>query len=199
MDKSGNSHAKDAKDPEPGFPGLDLPEGTESPGGHFLSWQPGRGSYRSPLGLAWTLPAGADVVVQLHLQPIGRPERVAPLIGLYFTDRPPEREFFKLGLTSLAIDIPPGAADHVVEDSFTLPVATSVLGINPHCHYLGKDLRGFAANSSGFCSASSFSSRCRRLVKLFLMRCITGELCTLSRETFRGRSSLSTTPSMKRK
>ena len=149
VDKSGNSRAKDAKDPEPGFPGLDLPEGTESPGGHFLSWQPGRGSYRSPLGLAWTLPAGADVVVQLHLQPIGRPERVAPLIGLYFTDRPPEREFFKLGLTSLAIDIPPGAADHVVEDSFTLPVGASVLGINPHCHYLGKDLRGFAVLPDG--------------------------------------------------
>ena len=149
VDPTGNGRRRDAKDPAPGFPGLDLPDGVAGPGGHFLSWQPGRRSYRSPLGLAWTLPQGADLVVQLHLQPIGRPEDISPLIGLYLTDQPPEREFFKLGLTSLAIDIPAGADDYIVEDSFTLPVNVNVLGINPHCHYLGKDLRGFAVLPDG--------------------------------------------------
>jgi mono/diheme cytochrome c family protein len=149
VDKSGRGRTLDAKDAAPGFPGLDLPDGMESPGGHFLSWQPGRRSYVSPPGLTWVLPAVADLVVQLHLQPIGRPEKIAPRIGFYFTNRPPEREFFKLALNSLTIDIPAGDRQHLVEDSFTLPVAVSLIGVNPHCHYLGRDLRGLAVLPDG--------------------------------------------------
>jgi len=149
VDRTGKTRAEDAKDSEPGFPGLDLPDGMESPGGHFLSWQPGRRSYESPPGLAWTLPAGADLVVQLHLQPSGRPELIAPRIGVYVTHRPPEREFFKLDLASLTLDIPPGVSNHVVEDAFTLPADVTLIGVNPHCHYLGRDLRGLAVLPNG--------------------------------------------------
>lgn len=149
VDRRGHSRKLDAMDPEPGFPGLDLPDGMESPGGHFLSWQPGRRAYLSPPGLAWVLPAGADLVVQLHLQPTGKPEAVAPRIGLYFTNRPPEREFFKLDLASLTIDIPPGASRYEVQDSFTLPTDVTLIGVNPHCHYLGRDLTGWAVLPDG--------------------------------------------------
>jgi len=149
VDKTGGSRARDALDSAVGFAGLDLPEGVESPGGHFLGWQPGRRPYQAPLGLAWTLPGGADLVLQLHLQPTGRPEAVAPMVGFYFTNRAPEREFFKLCLNSLLLDIPAGAKAYQVEDSFTLPAEVVVLGFNPHCHYLGKDLRGFAVLPDG--------------------------------------------------
>lgn len=149
VDKSGGSRARDAVDSVAGFPGLDLPEGIESPGGNFLSWQPGRRPYVAPLGLSWTLPGGADLVFQLHLQPTGRPEQIAPMIGLYFTNRPPDREFFKICLSSLLIDIPAGEKAYQVEDSFVLPADVSVLGLNPHCHYLGKDLQGFAVLPNG--------------------------------------------------
>ncbi len=149
VDRLGIARNLDAKDPDPGFPGLDLPDGMESPGGHFLSWQPGRRSYVSPPGLPWVLPAGADVVVQLHLAPTGKPESVAPRIGLYFTNRPPEREFFKLDLTSLTLDFAPGVTNQLVTDSFVLPDDVQVIAVNPHCHYLGRDLRGFAVLPDG--------------------------------------------------
>ena len=149
VDTKGRGRTLDARDPAPGFPGLDLPDGMESPGGHFLSWQPGRRSYVSPPGLTWILPAAADLVIQLHLQPTGRPERIAPRVGFYFTNRPPDREFFKLDLNSLTIDIPAGDRQHWVEDSFTLPVPVHLIGVNPHCHYLGRDLRGLAVLPDG--------------------------------------------------
>ncbi|MBN8248413.1 MAG: tetratricopeptide repeat protein [Verrucomicrobia bacterium] len=149
QDRHGHCRRLDAADPEPGFPGLDLPDGMESPGGHFLGWQPGRRAYESPPGLAWVLPAGADLVIQLHLQPTGRAETICPQIGLYFTNRPPEREFFKLDLSSLTMDIPPGDSRYVVEDSFVLPTDVSLIGLNPHCHYLGRDLQGLAVLPDG--------------------------------------------------
>jgi len=34
---------------------------------------------------------GFDFVLQLHMQPTGKPETVNPTIGLYFADRPPTR------------------------------------------------------------------------------------------------------------
>ncbi len=149
VDRHGGARKLDACEPAPGFPGLDLPDGMESPGSHFLSWQPGRRGYASPPGLAWVLPAGADVVIQLHLQPTGKPEAVAPRIGLYFTNRPPEREFFKLDLASLTMDFAPGATDQVVTDSFVLPDDVQVIAVNPHCHFLGRDLLGLAILPDG--------------------------------------------------
>ncbi|MCW5559887.1 MAG: hypothetical protein KIT22_18880, partial [Verrucomicrobiae bacterium] len=149
QDRQGHCRRLDAEDPEPGFPGLDLPDGMESPGGHFLGWQPGRRAYQSPPGLAWVLAGGADLVIQLHLQPTGRAETIRPRIGLYFTNRPPEREFFKLDLTSLTLDIPAGDSHYVVEDSFVLPSDVSLIGLNPHCHYLGRELKGLAVFPDG--------------------------------------------------
>jgi Flp pilus assembly protein TadD len=47
------------------------------------------------------------------------------------------------------IDIRPGDANYVVTDSFTLPVAADVLAVQPHAHYLAKDVRGTAVLPDG--------------------------------------------------
>src|SRR5207249_3849600 len=46
-------------------------------------------------------------------------------------------------------EIPAGAADYVVEQSYVLPVDVSLLRVLPHAHYLGKDLQGYALLSGG--------------------------------------------------
>lgn len=149
VDKTPESRQRDDKDPGPGFDGMDMPPSAEIPEGHFLSWQPGRGPYLSPTGCAWTLPQGADLVIQLHMKPSGKIERIRPQIGLYFTDQAPTNRLFKLLLGSNKIDIPPNDRAYVVEDSFRLPVDVQVTAVNPHAHYLGKDLQGFAILPDG--------------------------------------------------
>jgi hypothetical protein len=149
VDRTPESRIRDARDPGPGFGGMDMPSTAEPPEGHFLSWQPGRGPYVAREGAPWTLPGTADLVVQLHLKPSGKPEPIQPEIGLYFTEKPATQRLYKLLLGSKRIDIPSGERAYVVEDSFRLPVDVQVTALNPHAHYLGKDLQGFATFPDG--------------------------------------------------
>lgn len=148
-DRTRNSRQRDADDPGVGFDGMDSPVTVESPSGHFLSWQPGRGPTETPPGLPWTLEPGTDLVLQVHLQPIGKVETVQSSIGLYFTDQGPTNTPFKIALSSYAIDIPAGEAEYVVEDRFTLPVDVELLAVLPHAHFLGNRLEGRATLPNG--------------------------------------------------
>ena len=149
FDRSGQSRRLDAQDAEPGFGGMSLPPSAETPGGHFLSWQPGRGPTRSPDGLAWPLEPNSDLILQAHLQPSGKPETVRPGIGFYFTERAPTNTAFKVVLGSIDIDIPAGATNYPIQDSYVLPVDAQVLAVLPHAHYLGKEMQGAAVLPNG--------------------------------------------------
>ncbi len=149
VDPSKQARRLDAQDAEVGFDGMDVPPGVESPMGHFLAWQPGRTPAKVPQGLAWALEANTDLVLQAHMRPTGKPETVALSIAFYFTDQAPTNTPTKVALDSLAIDIPPGARDYTVKDSYVLPVDAEVLAVVPHTHYLGKELQGFATLPDG--------------------------------------------------
>ena len=149
IDPTQGSRIQAARAASTGEGGMDLPESASTPEGHSLSWQPGRRPYLSGQGMAWTLPKGADLVIQLHCKPTGKPEFIRPQIGLYFTDESPTKALLNLPLTSKDIDIPAGATDYTITDSYRLPVPVEVLGVNPHAHYLGKELRGYALLPDG--------------------------------------------------
>ena len=74
--------------------------------------------------------------------PDGRSEQVQPQIGLYFTPEAPTNTLYKFALTSLIVDIPAGATNYLVRDSFRLPVDVDLLAVLPHTHYLGRRLEG---------------------------------------------------------
>jgi hypothetical protein len=138
--------------PGAGFPGMDLTL-ESSPfyiPSHFLFWKPGGAPWVEPDGLAWRLDPGADLVLNAHFMPIGTPQQAKPSIGLYFTDRPPDRFPMLIELQNdEALDIPAGARDFVVSDSFRLPVDVDALAVYPHAHYLGHILEGYATLPDG--------------------------------------------------
>ncbi len=140
------------KSPGAGFPGMDLTieAGAFDPDSHFLFWKPGSVPSAEPDGLAWRLDPADDLVLNVHLQPSGKPEEVRPSVGLYFTDRPPTKFPMLVQLEhDGALDIPPGDADFLVTDDFRLPVDADVLAVYPHAHYLGKLLEGYATLPGG--------------------------------------------------
>lgn len=148
IDTSGSSRALDDADPAPGYEGL-LSRSAVYPDGHFLGWTPGQLPRPLPKGLAWRLEPGTDLVVELHMQPTGRAESVQPSIAFYFTDEPPERTPAMLRLGRQSIDIPAGASRYVIEDSIVLPVDVDVQAVQPHAHYLARDVRGTARLPDG--------------------------------------------------
>ena len=149
VDSSDASRKLDAADQGAGFGGMSTGSGAHSPGGHFISWQPGKVATKVPKGMAWRLAPDTDLVLQLHMQTTGREEKVQPSVGFYFTNEKPTLFPYKLVLRSTDIEIPAGDSDYSFEASYRLPVSVNVLGVIPHAHYLGKKLHAFATLPDG--------------------------------------------------
>ena len=148
IDPARTARRLDRRDPEPGYDDR-LDDDARFPDGHLLAWAPGRIPAFEPDDLAWRLDPGVDLVLQLHLPASDVAERIAPEVGLYFADAAATRAPSAVLLGDKTIDIPAGAAAHVVEDAVQLPVDVEVLSVYPHAHFLGRDLQGFATLPDG--------------------------------------------------
>ena len=131
-------------------PGMDpLIERTvfEPDDGHFLFWKPGSNPVAED---PWVLDPGNNLVLNVHLQPSGKPETVRPTVGLYFTDEKPKKLPMLIQLEhDGALNIPAGAKDFVVSDDFTLPRDVTILSVYPHAHSLGHLMDAYATLPSG--------------------------------------------------
>jgi hypothetical protein len=135
-----------------GFPGMELAleRSVFDLDGHFLFWKPGSAPYSEPDGFSWVLNPGNNLVLNAHMQPSGKEEKVQPSVGLYFTDKPPAHFPLLIQLEhDGALDIPAGRSDFLDADDFRLPLAVDLLAVYPHAHYLGKLLEGYATLPDG--------------------------------------------------
>jgi hypothetical protein len=139
-DFSGNSRRADEADPLPGYKGsLNIP-GILFPGS-LSAWTPGRDPMPLPDGISMPWKKGADLVMQLHLHPSGKSEIEQSSLGFYLTDQPPQRSMIDVGMIDRKIDIPAGERAFKTHDEFTVPVEMHVLGIFPHMHLIGRDMK----------------------------------------------------------
>jgi tetratricopeptide (TPR) repeat protein len=148
VDATRNSRRRAARQNPPGFDGMELPETALMPGGQLLGWQPGKMPSFTP-GLGWLLRTNSDLVLQVHMNPSGKPERVQSKVGFYFTSEMPTNTPFRIKLAALRLDIPAGESNYVAEESYTLPVDVSLMRVGAHAHYLGKDLQACAILPNG--------------------------------------------------
>ena len=148
IDRTRSSRLLDERDPEPGYVGGMVPD-ARYPEGQLLGWTPGQTAHDVAPGTAWRLEPGSDVIVQLHLQPTGRPEPLSISVGFFFTDDPPTRTPVGLRLGSETIDIPPGQRDYTIADSYVTPVDVEVIAIQPHAHNLARRMTATATLPDG--------------------------------------------------
>jgi tetratricopeptide (TPR) repeat protein len=148
VDPTAASRRLDEADAAPGYTGTIL-RSADYPDGHFLGWTPGQAPPLAPPGLAWRLNAGDDLVVQLHLRPTGKVERLQPAIGLYFTSEAPTHTPTILRLGRQGLNIAPGVSDYRITDSYVLPVDAEVQAIQPHAHYRARTVDAWATLPDG--------------------------------------------------
>jgi Flp pilus assembly protein TadD len=148
VDRTAASRRLDEADSAPGYFGNILPDASHPPG-QMLGWTPGQRPRPVPAGTQWRLEPGDDLVVQLHLQPTGKPEPVQPSIGLFFTDEPPARTPVGLRLGRETIDIAAGVREHMIGDTYVLPVDVEALAIQPHAHNLARRMEASATLPDG--------------------------------------------------
>ncbi|HEY1860505.1 MAG TPA: hypothetical protein VGG61_09140, partial [Gemmataceae bacterium] len=95
-----------------------------------------------PDGMAKRVPAGWKLLFVVHYTPIGTEQTDQTSIGLIFAD---PKQVKKEVATNLILDaelnIPPHAADHVVEHTQTFTDDVLLLAFFPHMHLRGKSFR----------------------------------------------------------
>ena len=104
----------------------------------LLVYAPGSAPDRWPDGLAKFVPAGSDLVFQMHYVTTGKAVSDRASVGIVFAKQPPQKRVVTLQLTNSTFLIPPGAPDFRVEAWGTLPNDCTLLGFFPHMHLRGK-------------------------------------------------------------
>lgn len=104
----------------------------------LLVYAPGSLPDNWPEGFAKLIPAGSDIVLQMHYTARGKATEDQTEIGLVFAKAPIKKRVLTIQLTNDRFIIPPGDPDHRVERRGTLPNDALLLSFFPHMHLRGK-------------------------------------------------------------
>jgi hypothetical protein len=104
----------------------------------LLVYAPGSSPDNWPDNMAKLIPAGSDLVFQMHYTTNGHAASDHTSVGLIFAKHPPAQRVLTLQLTNDHFVIPPGAPDYRVEARGTLPNDATLLSLFPHMHLRGK-------------------------------------------------------------
>ena len=104
----------------------------------LLSYTPGRPPSGLADGQARLIPAGSDIVFQLHYTSSGKAAADISKVGMIFAKEPPRERIATLPVTNHTFVIPPGAPAHRVDATVTVAVDAKLLRMIPHMHLRGK-------------------------------------------------------------
>ncbi|MFL6448015.1 MAG: thiol-disulfide isomerase [Bryobacteraceae bacterium] len=104
----------------------------------LLVYAPGSMPDEWPHDFAKLVPAGSDIVLQMHYTTHGSATSDQTSVGLVFGKRPPLKRVLTLQLTNDRFLIPPGDPDHRVEVHGSIPNDALLLSFFPHMHLRGK-------------------------------------------------------------
>jgi mono/diheme cytochrome c family protein len=92
-------------------------------------------------GIARRIPAGADLIWQMHYTPNGKATTDLSEIGLIFYKgkEPPKYNSQTVGISNGNFVLPPGSPNTKVESEWVAPRDTLLLSFMPHMHLRGKD------------------------------------------------------------
>ena len=111
---------------------------------------PGEEPMILPPGVGFKVPAGAEIVWQIHYTPTGKEEKDRSELGLILCKEPPERPlkgYWRFQHRNSSI--PPGANNHRVVSKAVFKDDVELMTLMPHMHLRGKDFRYTALYPDG--------------------------------------------------
>jgi len=109
-------------------------------GGDFLAgYAPGTIPDTLKPGQAKLIPAGSDLVFQLHYTADGKPGVDRSKVGVIFSKAQPTERVLTLAATNPRFTIPPGDPNYEVDSKLTLQADSTLTMMLPHMHLRGKD------------------------------------------------------------
>ncbi len=110
------------------------------PSDWLVGYAPGQPPDMFEPGQAKLIPAGSDIVLEVHYMPEGKATTDQANIGLVLAKAPPTERVMTLSTGNEKFRIPPGDPDYQVDASFTMRREVILLGMHPHMHMRGKDM-----------------------------------------------------------
>jgi len=90
-------------------------------------------------GQAKLIPAGADLVLQMHYTPNGKVGQDQSSLGLTLSQEPPTEPVVSVYASNTSFEVPPGAGDYEVISRYTFRHPAVINAFLPHMHVRGKD------------------------------------------------------------
>ncbi|HKV39329.1 MAG TPA: DUF3471 domain-containing protein, partial [Blastocatellia bacterium] len=120
---------------EDGFGGISL----------LAGYAPGKDVDQWPAGTAKKIPAGSNIVLQIHYSNFrgaeNKPETDQTSVGLIFAKVPPKKMIVTMGVENDYFQLPAGDPNHQVSACYMLKNDVQVIDYMPHMHLRGKDMR----------------------------------------------------------
>ena len=108
------------------------------PNDWLAGYAPGQPPDMFQPGQAKLIPAGSDIVLEVHYVPMGKATTDQSRVGLVLSKKPPTERAMTLSAGNSSFKIPPGDPNFRVDASYTMPEDVTLLGLHPHMHMRGK-------------------------------------------------------------
>jgi len=132
--------------PDTGAAGKPTPQATTSKGGGadvpsdwLVGYAPGQTPDIYKDGEAKLIPAGSDLVMEVHYMPNGTATTDQSRIGVVLAKGKVTKRAMTLSADNDKFKIPPGDPNYKVDSSYTMPEDMTLVGMHAHMHMRGKD------------------------------------------------------------
>jgi hypothetical protein len=139
LDRTGRSEEMDRAEPGPGYTCFGG-AGFDSAGG-LGGWVPGMAPLEIPPRVAWGIPPGARLVIQVHYHnPGDTAETDLTRVGVHLTRGPFERRLTRVRPSAWGFEIPAGAPRTRVVATAQVGEDLEALSVLGHMHLLGREM-----------------------------------------------------------
>jgi hypothetical protein len=107
---------------------------------YLFSWTPGASAFVAPAGGARRIPAGAQLVFEMHYVPDGAATTDRTRIGFVWQRGKVTIRLESVTVAQPNLEIPPGAPAHPVSACYYFARPMRLLSIKPHMHLRGRDV-----------------------------------------------------------
>ncbi|MEM8668168.1 MAG: redoxin domain-containing protein [Planctomycetota bacterium] len=155
VDFAGRARRLDAKDEEPGFSvfgtgGFISYDGSGADQGYALGgWVPGMGPIQLPKDHGIYIPAGGEIVIEIHYHLSGKETTDQSELAFYFAKQPVSKYIDGTVIGTQNVSIEPGDKDYQRHFWMNVPTAIDLIDVLPHMHYIGKTARVVATLPDG--------------------------------------------------
>jgi thiol-disulfide isomerase/thioredoxin len=111
------------------------------PGEHFCGYAPGDLPTVLPEGTAKKIPAGSELIFQVHYTPNGRTRVDRSKVGFVFAKTKPTRQAYTIGIANPDLMLPPDRDNVAVPSAAVLSADARLVSFMPHMHLRGKDFK----------------------------------------------------------